>query len=172
MILLTLATKTGILYLWTFISKVGEAMTIKPIILEDHYVSLTWDEWVEQFKPIKNHITKYPNTEATYESFETYGEEVDFVISKAEENLVWTFSDGDMCTYLSNGYHYINRINYYVCTVPYDPDKTYEIIVSTEQECACYIEEGYPSIVGDYPENGDPDCPECEGYGLVTVYND
>jgi hypothetical protein len=146
-------------------------MAITPIILEDHYESLTWDEWVERFKPIKNHITKYPNTDADYDSFETFGEEVEFVISKAEDNLVWTFSDGDMCSYLGNGYHYINRINYYVCTVPYDPDKTYEIIVSTEQECVCYSEEAdVMEARGD--EFGDPNCPECEGYGLVTVYND
>jgi hypothetical protein len=146
-------------------------MTIEPIILEDYFVSLTWDEWVEQFKPIKNHITKYPDNHMEYESFETFGEEVEFVISKANDNLVWTFSDGDMCTYLSNGYHYINRINYYVCTVPYDPDKTYEIIVSTEQECTCYSEDEDVMETRD-GEFGDPECKECEGYGLVTVYVD
>jgi hypothetical protein len=146
-------------------------MTIEPINLEDHYESLTWDEWVEQFKPIKNHITQYPNSEATYESFETYGEELEFVISKAEENLVWTFSDGDTGRYLSNGYHDIDRTSHYVCTVPYNPDKTYEIIVSTEQECGCYSEddEVMETRAGEF---GDPNCPECEGYGFVTVYSD
>jgi hypothetical protein len=146
-------------------------MAIKPIILDDTYVTLTWDEWVEQFKPIKNTITQYPEPDAEYSSFETYGEEVEFVHSKVEDNLVWTFADGDMCSYLSNGYHYINRINYYVCTVPYDPDKTYEIIVSTEQECACYSEDEDVMESRD-GEMGDPNCKECEGYGLVTVYND
>jgi len=140
------------------------------------FVELTWDEWVEKFKPIKNHITKYPNEHSEYESFETYGAEQEFVASKIDERLVWTMGDGDMCTYLSNGYHYINRINYYVCAVPYEEDTDYQIIVSTEEECSCYKEEGYGPYTlpngQEYYEDGDPNCQECEGYGLRTVYND
>ena len=136
------------------------------------FIELTWTEWEEKFKPIKNHLTKYPNADMEYDSFETYGAEQEFVASKTEDRLVWTFSDGDMCTYLSNGYHYINRINYYVCTVPYEEDVEYQIIVSTEQECKCYKEEGYGPDAHGYMNDGDPDCAECEGYGLVTVYND
>lgn len=146
-------------------------MTTKPIT----FVDLTWDEWVEKFKPIKNHITKYPSVDSTYDSFETYGAEVEYVQTKIDERLVWTFSDGDMCTYLSNGYHYINRINYYVCTVPYEEDVEYQIIASTEEECKCYKEDGYEYTLPNgqvVTENGDPECKECEGYGLVTVYND
>ena len=140
------------------------------------FVELTWTEWEEKFKPIKNHITKYPTTDSDYESFETYGAEVEYVQSKIEDNLVWTFGDGDMCTYLSNGYHYVNRLNYYVCTVPYEEDVDYQIIASTEVECDCYKEEGYGPYTfpngHEYYEDGDRACKECEGYGLRTVYND
>lgn len=137
-----------------------------------NFVSLTQAEWIEQFKPIKNHITNYPDEHTDYDGFETYGAEVDYVQGQATKNLVWTFSDGDMCTYISNGMSFINRINYYVCTVPYDDDTFYEIIVSTEQECECYKEEGYgPDSFGNM-NDGDPECGMCEGYGLVTVYND
>lgn len=146
-------------------------MTTKPIT----FVDLTWDEWVEKFKPIKNHITKYAEPDSQYQSFETYGAEVEYVQTKIDDRLVWTFGDGDMCTYLSNGYHYINRVSYYVCTVPYEEDTEYQIIVSTEEECKCYKEDGYEYTLPNgqvVTENGDPDCKECEGYGLVTVYND
>jgi len=147
-------------------------MTIKPIIFEPtKFVEITWDEWVERFKPVKNHITKYPDDHAEYDSFETYGAEQEFVATKIEDRLVWTMGDGDMCTYLSNGYHYINRINYYVCTVPYEENVDYQIIVSTELECSCYSEDE-DVMESRNGESGDPDCDICEGYGFVTVYND
>jgi hypothetical protein len=140
--------------------------------VEHKFVEITWEEWVERFKPIKNHITKYPDSTEEYSSFETYGDEVEFVQSKIEENLVWTEADGDMCTYMSNGYHYVNRFLYYVCTVPYEDNVTYQIVISEEVECECYIEDGYPAIVGDINESGDVNCKECEGSGYKTVYND
>ena len=146
-------------------------MTTKPIT----FVELTWDEWEDKFKPVYNHLSKYPEQDKTYSSFETYGAEVEYVQTKIDDRLVWTFGDGDMCTYLSNGYHYINRISYYVCTVPYEEDTEYQIIVSTEEECKCYKEDGYEYTLPNgqvATDNGDPDCKECEGYGLVTVYND
>jgi hypothetical protein len=127
------------------------------------YKTLTWKEFEEQFKPIKNHFSSDPDQQM----FETYGEEVEFVISKVEENKVWTWADGDYCSYVSNGYHYVNRIGYYVCEVPYDEDTEYEIITSTEEECECYSEDAYDD--GGF---GNPDCQECEGYGRITKYAD
>lgn len=134
------------------------------------FVELTYEEWVEKFKPIPNHFNKH-NVDDSDISFETYGEEVEFVKSKVDERLVWTWADGDMCSYISNGYHYVNRINYHVCSVPYDEDTEYQIITSTEEECKCYSDDE-DVIESRGGEQGDPNCPECEGYGLVTVYND
>jgi hypothetical protein len=131
------------------------------------YVSLTWKEFEEQFKPIKNHLVPDQNQQM----FETYGEEVEFVISQITDNRVWTYSDGDMCSFVSNGYHYINRIGYYVCEVPYDEDTEYEIITSTEEECECYSEDE-EILQQRNDEWGDPECEKCEGYGYVTKYND
>jgi hypothetical protein len=128
-----------------------------------NYVSLTWSEFEERFKPIKNHFSSDPDQKM----FETYGEEVNFVITKAEENKVWTWADGDYCSFVSSGYHYVNRIGYYVCEVPYDEDTEYEIITSTEEECECYKEDGYED-----GESGDANCEECEGYGRITKYAD
>jgi hypothetical protein len=138
-------------------------MTIKPIIVpETKYVSLTWKEFEEQFKPIKNHFRTDPDEIM----FETYGEEVEFV--KAQNpNTIWTWADGDMCSYVSNGWHFVNRIGYHITEVPFDENTEYEIILSTEEECVCYKEDGYED--GEF---GDVNCPECEGYGLVTRYAD
>jgi hypothetical protein len=133
-------------------------------LVETKFVSLTWKEFEEQFKPIKNHFSKDPDETM----FETYGDEVEFVIDNTPARKVWTYADGDYCSYVSNGYHYVNRIGYYVCEVPYDEDTEYEIIVSTETECECYDADREDNN-GEF---GDPQCEKCEGYGLVTEYND
>lgn len=125
------------------------------------FVELTYDDWVNKFQPI---FSKDDDI-----NFDTHGEEGEFVKSKIEDNLVWTWGDGDMCSYISNGYHYINRLAYHICTVPYEDDTDYQIIISTEIECDCYSEDDdvIDSRGGEY---GDPDCTKCDGYGLVTNY--
>jgi hypothetical protein len=138
-------------------------MTEKLPFMTTKYVQLTWKEFEEKFKPIKNHLVNDPDQRM----FETYGEEVDFVISQTEARKVWTWLDGDYSSWVMSGYHWVNRIGYYVCEVPYDEDTEYEIMLSVEEECECYNEEGYEN--GEY---GRPDCEECEGAGLVTKYND
>ena len=90
---------------------------------------LTEDEWFEQFKPIPNHLDEnasFNDGDQGY-MFETYGDELEFV--KAQEpNRIWTYSDGDDGgTYISDGYHVVNRIGYFVTTVPYDDSQYYQI---------------------------------------------
>jgi hypothetical protein len=93
--------------------------------------------------------------------FETYGEEVDYV-TKADNKHVWTWIQGDMSDLIVAGYHYVNRLGYYITEVPWDDEYDYALL-SVETECECYDEE-----TGE----GKDECPECEGYGLVTKYVD
>jgi hypothetical protein len=92
-------------------------------------IQLTEDEWFEQFKPIPNHLDEnasFNDGEQGY-MFETYGDEVEFVKSQ-DSNRIWTYSDGDDGgTYISDGYHVVNRIGYFVTAVPYDDKQYYEI---------------------------------------------
>lgn len=92
---------------------------------------LTEDEWFEQFKPIPNYLddnASFHDGEHGY-MFETYGEELEFV--KAQQpNRIWTYADGDDGgTYISDGYHVVNRIGYFVTTVPHDNKQYYQITV-------------------------------------------
>ena len=92
---------------------------------------LTEEEWFEQFKPIPNHLDEnasFNDGDHGY-MFETYGEELEFV--KAQEpNRIWTYFDGDDGgTYISDGYHVVNRIGYFVTTVPYDDKQYYQITI-------------------------------------------
>jgi hypothetical protein len=92
-------------------------------------IQLTEDEWFKQFKPIPNHLDEnasFNDGEHGY-MFETYGDEVEFVKSQ-DSNRIWTYSDGDNGgTYISDGYHVVNRIGYFVTTVPYDDSQYYQI---------------------------------------------
>jgi len=92
------------------------------------YTTMTWEEFETTYKPIQNKLTKYPSDNNI--SFETYGEEQEFVLAQ-DEKFVWTEVDGDGGCYIINGLHYVNRIQYYVCEVP-NALPTYKVSVSVE----------------------------------------
>jgi len=86
---------------------------------------MTFDEWVEKYKPIKNECGEIA-------MLETYGKEYEFV--KAQNPLnVWTFCDGGEGGYILNGFNFVNRIGYYVTEIPFDNAKDY-IFVNVEDE--------------------------------------
>jgi len=120
-----------------------------------------WTAWETKFKPIKNHFSSDPDQTM----FETYGEEVDFV-ANYDPKYIWTNLQGDMSDLLCAGYHYVNRIGYYISSVPWEHEDDYALL-SVEVECECYNEDGYED-----GEMGKADCPDCEGYGLITKYLD
>jgi len=136
-------------------------MTIEPIEMPEptHTEYQGFDEWAKKFRPIKNHFSKYPNETM----FETFGEEVDFVV-KADNKYVWTWLQGDMSDLVCAGYHYVNRLGYFITEVPWEDDMDYALL-SVEVECECYNEDGYEN-----GEMGLADCSKCEGYGLVRTY--
>jgi hypothetical protein len=126
---------------------------------------ITFDEFVETFKPINN-----PNNDwgGEYSAFETYGDDWEFVKSQPA-NLVWTELAGDGSV-IVNGFHYVNRLQYFVATVPVPDDVAIEVIVSLDKECECVdkITEG----ILTYREDPKPDCKECEGSGYMSIYPD
>jgi len=97
-------------------------------------LSLTEEEFDERYELLDNHI----DTNASFDGkmFETYGEEIDFVVEMAKQNRVITIveSDDETCqgeceacerspslTYIS-GYHFVNRIGYLITTEPITQD--------------------------------------------------
>jgi hypothetical protein len=116
----------------------------------------TYEAWEQKFKPIKNKVSKYPDSNLIH--FETYGEEYDYV-KGIHPNFVWTEVDGDSGTYIVAGHHWVNRIHYYITENPWDDEYT-EIPTWVYRRCDCTDEEDF--------EDGNPDCPECE-YGDINV---
>jgi hypothetical protein len=134
-------------------------MTIKEVEFKEIQ---GWDAFVEKYKPIANKFSSQPNEY----TFETYGEEVEFVKSQDIHNI-WTWVDGDECSLLVAGFAYVNRIGYHITEVPWTDEDEY-VLLSQEVECECYDEEAVDN--GEREEYGDPDCDKCEGYGRVTEY--
>ena len=120
---------------------------------------MTYDYWETNFKPINNTISKYPDD--TLITFETYGEEYE-AVQKAHEanpNTIWTEVDGDSGTYIVAGWHFVNRIHYYITENPWDDEWT-EVPTWCYRECDC-VEQ---SDDGEYDEN----CEECDE-GSVNI---
>jgi hypothetical protein len=115
----------------------------------------TYGAWVDTFKPIKNTTSKYPDESLIH--FETYGEEYDAVLKANEINpkIVWTEVDGDEGSYIVAGWHYVNRIHYYITENPWEDEWT-EVPTWMERQCDCQDD----AEEGVYCE----ECEEREGY--------
>lgn len=124
---------------------------------------LTYDEWEEKFKPIKNHLVQAPSesTDGADEvKFETYGPELDFV-KAARAECVWTWMDGDVSdfhaaigavekdgdfykpgdepvenSFIGDGFQHVNRIGYFVTENPAEPYVTYVIYLDDDVAAA------------------------------------
>jgi hypothetical protein len=94
------------------------------------FIEITEDEWFKQFKPIPNHLDEYATFDNEDEQgtfFETYGDQLEFVMAQPSNNI-WTYVDGDNGgTYILNGYRLVNRIGYFITAVPFDDTKDYQI---------------------------------------------
>lgn len=117
---------------------------------------MTYDYWVDNFKPIQNKISKYPDESLIH--FETYGDEVEFVKTQ-DNNHIWTEVDGDSGTYIISGYHFVNRVSYYITENPWEDEFT-EIPTWCYRECDCV--ERVQSGILEYSDDYDPNCEECE----------
>jgi hypothetical protein len=103
--------------------------------------------WEEKYQPIKNHFSQPQGEfadEFVEDKFETYGEELEYVlkIANSEPNRVWTLVDGDDGNmYIVNGYHLVNRINYFITANAFDGEfleVPYYIFEESEEEELSY----------------------------------
>ena len=138
--------------------------TIEDVKLGEGEIS--FESWAEKYKPVKNHITKYPDKHSEFDMFETYGAEYEYVVSQPN-NRVWTEVQGEFSMLLIPGIAIVNRLGYYVCEEPWEDDNE-TVVISMDIECECYDEEAMENE--EREEYGDPSCTLCEGYGLRTEY--
>lgn len=118
---------------------------------------ITFNEWQETYKPINNPTNDWGGE---YSAFETYGDDLERV-KDTDPALIWTEVDGDGGCYVVAGMHWVNRIHYYICEVPYS-DPAPDVVVEVWKECDCLNDEYDP----------DPNCKECESGGTISIYPD
>ncbi|CAB4121830.1 hypothetical protein UFOVP26_33 [uncultured Caudovirales phage] len=75
--------------------------------------------WEEKYKPIKNHLDDNASFDGIM--FETYGEELAFVKAQAPDTI-WTYGEEDDKFYIQAGWHYVNRLGYFITEVPFEDD--------------------------------------------------
>jgi hypothetical protein len=80
---------------------------------------MTYEEWIDKFKPIKNYIEEY----APYGGymFETYGAERE-AVRETDPKLVWTIIEGETKLWLMPGKHLVNRLGYMITQVEWEDE--------------------------------------------------
>lgn len=83
-------------------------------------------------------------------------------IGKYDDAYIWTYADGDNGTYICSGFHYVNRIGYYLSQKPVLHNEYYAIIVSEYIECEqCECK----ACRGTGIDGIDKECEDCRGTG-------
>lgn len=105
----------------------------------DKFIELDMETWETIFKPQTNPIdsnASFQDENGNGIMFETYGEELEYV-QATDRHYIWTYGDGDDGgSYIWNDYHFVNRLGYFISTVPWEDGTTYQIQVS-EQDYYC-----------------------------------
>ena len=137
----------------------------------DKFIELSFDEWCDIYKPIKNHI----DTDSSFngEMFETYGDEVAFV-KQQDPAYIWMYGDGDDGgSYIWNGWHFVNRIGYFITSVPCPPDTTIQVLVSHNwfycENCGAEFEDPDNIIRDAFDEADLQKCTECATIEEMTL---
>ena len=97
--------------------------------------------------------------------FQTYGAEVEFV-KKAYPDYIWTYAEVDSGSYIWNGWHFVNRLGYFITEVPCPPNTDIQIQISVPsfycENCDTEHEDPDNIIRDKYQEAFDEDrCPAC-----------
>jgi hypothetical protein len=89
---------------------------------------MTFEEWQGRYDPIKNMIA---DGESAFDGvmFETFGPEVDFVRAH-RDSRVWTLVETENGNAIINGFHYVNRIGYFVTRNPYIETAPVEVVLA------------------------------------------
>jgi len=85
---------------------------------------ISYERWLAKYRPIKNHL----DTNASFDGwmFETFGREVEFVRTQQAERI-WTLVDCDGKSFICEGFHYVNRLGYFITEVAAPANRIFSI---------------------------------------------
>ena len=98
-------------------------------------ITLNEEEFVEAYQPILNHLdsgASFDWGEGHGSLFETYGEDLSFVMSQAPETI-WTLLSVDDSLTIVSGYHFVNRLGYFISKKPVERGITVQVPLDTEE---------------------------------------
>jgi hypothetical protein len=137
----------------------------------DKFIEMDFEEFVEKFKPITNHI----DTNASFDGlmFETYGDEYEFV-KQSHPNHIWMYGDGDDGgSYLWSGWGFVNRLGYFITEVPFPTNTTIQVRVSYNwffcENCHAEFEDPDNIIRDAFDEQDLEKCPQCATIEEMTL---
>lgn len=112
-------------------------------------MTMSYDEWLSTFRPILNQF----DDNASYDGrmFETYGDEVTYVKDQPNPHI-WTLLDAEGYTIISKGWHFVNRLGYFVCEVPFTDEDPDEIILSEPRYQAKAISRSEFQVIDTFDE--------------------
>lgn len=99
-----------------------------------HVIELSEDDFAARFKPIRNHLNEFASFDwgdGFGTLFETYGEELAFVLAQ-DARKVWTLCSGDGGDHIVNGRHFVNRIGYFVTEYPVAEGVEIQVVLHTD----------------------------------------
>ncbi|CAB4185211.1 hypothetical protein UFOVP1130_15 [uncultured Caudovirales phage] len=104
-------------------------------------LTMTVEQWEDKYKPVMNHLDKDASWGTDDEGGVLYdytGAEGDYVmkVASVQPHKVWTWVDGDDGSYIVDGYHWVNRIGYFITAIPSEFDEDITIKVDTYGEGA------------------------------------
>jgi hypothetical protein len=101
-------------------------------------IRMSYDEFLDKFKPIRNHLDDNANADGF--AFETYGKEFEAVLAAYEKNprSVWTCVEGDNSTWITEGLHHVNRMFYFITKKPALENRTYYIAYGHDEGDPCF----------------------------------
>jgi hypothetical protein len=142
----------------------------------DTFIELSFEDWIEQYKPITNHIDKnasFQDEDGNGLMFETYGDEVEFVKSQSPDKI-WMYGDGDDGgSYIWSGWGFVNRLGYFITEVPCPPDTTIQVLISHNwyycENCGAEMEDPNNLIRDAFDEHDLEKCPNCATLDEMTL---
>ena len=121
------------------------------------HIKMDDDEWFEKFKPKVNPTgDSGMSIDDVHYMFETYDPDHQKVLD-TDPACVWTLMECDHCEVIGEGYHWVNRIGYFITEVPAEPGTTYEIMYYEYPECS----ECGAAPDADMAEDGEDGCEFC-----------
>ena len=87
---------------------------------------MDYDAWVAKYKPIANNLRGNANEDM----FETYGDELHYVlgVKRFNPNQIWTLIEGDEGLWITSGYHFVNRLNYFITEMPFEGEGYLDVL--------------------------------------------